>query len=475
MKKTQLLFTALLVPVDFLMLLLAGIAAYRFRIDSFVTEIRPVIYALSFADYISYVIIAAIIWQILFVFNGLYTTKSTRTLSKELGKIFMGCSIGLLVIVFAIFLQRELFSSRFIILMAWALAIAYVFVGRIIVLAIQRAFLLRGIGATNIILIGQDAPTMALLSAINTHPKHGFVIVKHIPQLSDETRDIIIKLKKKYDIDEVVVGDAHISREQMLGILEITEELHLGFRYAADLFNAAASNTSIEAIAGLPLIEIKKTNLEGWGRIVKRIFDVIASLALIILTSPLLIIAALAVRLTSIGPVIYKNERVGQKGEFFDTFKFRSMYSQFSVGKQFANTQAALKVEEELKKTQNTRSGPLYKITNDPRITPVGKFIRRWSIDELPQLFNVLFGDMSLVGPRPHQPREVALYQMHHKRLLTIKPGVTGMAQVSGRSDLSFEDEARLDIYYIENWSLWLDIQILLKTPFAVLKSRKTE
>lgn len=475
MKKAQLFFSAILVPVDFLMLVVAGIFAYRLRIDSFVTEIRPVIYALEFNDYLSYTVIAALTWMFIFVCVGLYQTKSTRKLSSELGKIFVGCSIGLLVIVFAIFLQRELFSSRFIIILAWALAIVSVFIGRVIVLYIQRLFLLNGIGALKIILVGNDSHTLSLLQEIDSHPKHGFHIIKHLPDFDDKTLDSIRKLHKKYDLDEIMIGDASASKEAKLQLLELTEELHLGFRYAADIFNAAASNTSVEPLAGIPLIELKKTSLDGWGRIVKRSFDIIISFVIIVILSPILALAALLVKLTSKGPIIFLNERVGQRGELFDTYKFRSMYSQFSVGKQFSASNAALKIEEELKKSQNSRSGPLYKIANDPRITPVGRFIRRWSIDELPQLFNVLNGTMSLVGPRPHQPREVALYEKHHKRLLTIKPGITGMAQVSGRSDLTFEDEARLDIYYIENWSLWKDIQILLKTPFAVLRSRKTE
>jgi lipopolysaccharide/colanic/teichoic acid biosynthesis glycosyltransferase len=150
--------------------------------------------------------------------------------------------------------------------------------------------------------------------------------------------------------------------------------------------------------------------------------------------------------------------------------KYCSMYQKDSTGVQFGDAgQAALAREEELIKLHNTRTGPIYKIGNDPRVTPFGRWLRRWSIDELPQFFNVLKGDMSLVGPRPHQPREVDAYQPHHRRVLAIRPGITGLAQISGRSDLSFEDEVRLDTWYIENWSPALDLYILLKTPFAVL------
>ncbi len=474
MKRSQLFYTTLLVPVDFLMLILASIAAYRFRIDSFVTELRPVIYTLDFKSYFGYTLIAASIWIVIFALSGLYVVRSNRKLSQELGKIFVGCSIGLLVIVFGIFLQRELFSSRFIILAAWAFAIVYVFIGRALVLLFQRYMFKKGFGAINLIVIGQDAHTKILVTEIMKHPSHGYRVIKNFPGFDATTQEKILALHKKGLIDDILVADPNIQRATQLAIINFTEEHHLGFRYAADMFNALATNTKVEPLAGIPIVEIRKTRLEGWGRVFKRSFDIIASLLLIILTSPIMILTALAVKLTSPGPVIFKNDRVGQKNILFDTLKFRSMRSEFSIGKQFKNTKKALEFEKDLIKKQNTRTdGPLYKIKDDPRLTPIGGFVRRWSLDELPQLFNVLRGDMSLVGPRPHQPREVAHYTTPQKRLLTLKPGITGMAQVSGRSDLSFEDEVTLDLYYIENWSPWLDIQILLKTPIAVLKSRK--
>ncbi|PIT94017.1 hypothetical protein COU00_01255, partial [Candidatus Falkowbacteria bacterium CG10_big_fil_rev_8_21_14_0_10_43_11] len=188
----------------------------------------------------------------------------------------------------------------------------------------------------------------------------------------------------------------------------------------------------------------------------------------------LLIIFAILIKLESRGPAIYQNERVSKDG-IFKTYKFRSMQLQHCIGEEYRNNDEALELEAKLIVTQNTKEGPLYKIANDPRLTKVGKFIRRFSIDELPQFFNALFGTMSIVGPRPHQPREVALYQRHHKKVLAIKPGITGLAQISGRSDLNFEEEVKLDIYYLENWSLWFDVVIMLKTPIAILRKRKAE
>jgi lipopolysaccharide/colanic/teichoic acid biosynthesis glycosyltransferase len=198
------------------------------------------------------------------------------------------------------------------------------------------------------------------------------------------------------------------------------------------------------------------------------------SILFIILFSPILILAVFLVKITSRGPVIFLNERIGEDGKIFNLFKFRTMYAKHSIGKQFAGSAEALAFEQNLIRERGIKAGPVYKIKNDPRLTPVGKFLRRTSIDELPQFFNVLLGNMSLVGPRPHQLREVEKYERRHLKVLDIKPGITGIAQVSGRADLDFEDEVRLDTYYVENWSLALDLYILLKTPIAVLKGKGT-
>ncbi|MFC1613652.1 sugar transferase, partial [Patescibacteria group bacterium] len=225
--------------------------------------------------------------------------------------------------------------------------------------------------------------------------------------------------------------------------------------------------------ADIPIIEIKRTPLNGWGRIYKRIFDIIGSVLAIIIFSPIFIFTAIAIKLDSKGPILYLDYRYGQKFKKFIFYKFRSMKSELCDGEgPTATKQGNAMLSTLVNGENNTRFGPLHKIKNDPRITKVGKFIRKFSIDEFPQFFNVLKGDLSLVGPRPHMSLEVENYEKHHKRLFEIKPGITGLAQISGRSDLNFEDEVKLDTYYIENWSLKMDITILLKTPFMLLKRR---
>ncbi|WP_368498766.1 sugar transferase [Herbiconiux sp. A18JL235] len=210
-------------------------------------------------------------------------------------------------------------------------------------------------------------------------------------------------------------------------------------------------------VAGLPLIHVETPRYEGFKRYQKRIFDFLASGALIIIALPVLVLIALLIRLTSPGPVLFKQERVGLNGTKFSMLKFRSMVT---------NADALI---EDLKTAERTEGNTvLFKMKDDPRVTRVGRVLRKFSLDELPQLFNVLRGDMSLIGPRPPLQREVELYETHVHRRFLMKPGITGLWQVSGRSDLSWEDSVRLDLYYVENWSIVGDFIILLKTVRAV-------
>lgn len=465
MKKTDLLFAIILIPIDFLMLVLAALSAYSLRVGSFVTEIRPVIYALSFGEYFTYTILMALMMLVIFAIAGLYAIQTGRKFSQEFAKIFLACSTGVLAIIVAIFLKRELFSSRFIILAGWGFAVLYVTIGRIIIYQIQKSLLKRGLGSKRVIIIGNDKNTNALIKTLKNKPTLGYQVIKNYSTFNEEIKNEILELHRQARIDEIIQADPNLAKEITLNLIDFTEANNITFKFSADIFKTKTSHLGIDTLAGIPIFEIKKTKLEGWGRIYKRIFDIIVSAIFIILTSPIMLITAIAVKLNSRGPVFFSRlddgspvKRMGQYGKPFRYFKFRSMVDK-------SDSLRYSKALQEL----NLREGPLVKIKNDPRITRVGKFIRKYSIDELPELFLVFIGKMSLVGPRPHLPEEVAKYKDYQRKVLDIKPGITGLAQVSGRSDLDFDEEVKLDTYYIENWSLWLDIQILLKTPKVVL------
>ncbi|MCD5343535.1 sugar transferase [Arthrobacter sp. AK04] len=233
---------------------------------------------------------------------------------------------------------------------------------------------------------------------------------------------------------------------------------NIGLIMAPALTDIAGPRIHTQQVAGLPLIHVTTPTLEGGQRVAKRLFDIAVSGTLLVLVSPVLMVAAALVRLDSPGPVLFRQERVGMEGNRFVMLKFRSMA---------VDAEAKLAALEQ----NNEGSGPLFKMKNDPRITRVGRFLRRFSIDELPQLCNVLGGSMSLVGPRPPLPREVEAYEHDVRRRLLVKPGLTGLWQVSGRSNLSWQDSVRLDLYYVENWSLAGDFSILLRTVRAVFKS----
>jgi exopolysaccharide biosynthesis polyprenyl glycosylphosphotransferase len=300
----------------------------------------------------------------------------------------------------------------------------------------------------------------------------GYKIVEQSKTVDDQFFDKLIKVIQLKAIDEVIVADQGLARSAMAQLIEFSKTHHLDFKFAADIFDSRISHISMRPLAGIPLVELQRTPLQGWGRIFKRLSDVGLATIAIIIFSPLLLATALGIRLTSPGPVIYRNRRVGEAGREFDTLKFRSMKQEYCIGDQFTNNEAALLLERQLIQERSIKSGPLYKIQDDPRVTKFGAFIRRTSLDEFPQFFNVLKGDMSLVGPRPHQPREVAQYHVSAKAILGMKPGITGLAQISGRSDLAFEEEIRLDSYYMENWSILLDVYILFKTPLVLLRKR---
>jgi len=480
MKKSELFFSALQVPVDFTMIVLAALSAYFIRnIPEFIlfaTEnvsdiinFQPKLYNYTLDVYLQIVLFVAPLFIIIYALEGLYDIRVTRKFWKEAIKVFSATSIGLVIIIVTIFLKREWFSSRFVILAAWLLAFVYVLVARYLIQLVQK-WLLRskGIGVHRVLLIGHNGKMDIIYKIIKNNKNLGYKVVDRI---STASLKIVKTIKQELGIDEIIVCEPTITDDEQEKLIDYCAIHNVTYKFIPT--TRETSKLEIGMFNGEPIIEVKNTPLDGWGRILKRGFDVFFSIIGIILTSPIMLITAIAVKLDSCGPIIYKNERIGSDGRKFFVFKFRYMKWDSCVTNKNPNVSAALKLERDLIKKMSVRRGPLYKIKNDPRKTRVGNFIERYSIDELPQFFNVLMGTMSLVGPRPHQEREVEKYMEYHRRLLTIKPGVTGMAQVAGRSDLDFEDEYKLDLYYIENWSLWLDIQICLKTVRVLFRKRK--
>lgn len=459
MKRVELLISALLVPVDFFMIVAAGFVSYYLRFTSF-AEVRPVVYALPFRDYVNIIFTVAALWIAVFALSGLYSVRGTKRIPDELVKIVFACSTGVMLLIIVIFFQRELFSSRFIILSGWVLSMVFISLARLITRLIQHSLYMRGIGVHHIILIGSDRATDEIAQHYLDRPALGYRVIDRAAELNPELIAKLERYSHTRAVDEIVAADSTIPKSDILQLIDFANDHHLTFKYAADRFETQAASLEVTAVSGIPIIEIRRTPLDGWGMILKLVFDYVGAIFGLLVLSPLGLLTALFIAIDSSGPVFLGLKRIGRAGRPFTLYKFRSMVKN------------AHELKAQLLPLNERQDGPLFKLKRDPRITRIGRFIRKTSIDEIPQLWNVLRGEMSLVGPRPHEPEEVAQYTRHHRTLLTVKPGVTGLAQISGRSELTFEEEVRLDTYYIEHWSLKLDLRIIAKTPSVVLSTR---
>lgn len=469
MKRSEIFLMVIQVPVDFLMLVLAGISAYFFRFTSWAVELKPILFKMTLPEFLWFVGIVAIGWIFIFALTGLYSTNPNRKLARDLTRVVLACSAGLGAVALYLLFTQIQFDSRFLVVASWVFAIVYVGTGRILMRGVKGLLYRFDIGLRRVAVIGSGLVTKEIVKTLKERKALGYNVVLEVPWFSEDKREEF----KKLNLDEIIFTNPRANEEETFMIIDFANENHIIFKYSADLFAAYSANMSVNPLAGVPIVELRRTPLDGWGRVTKRVFDIIMSMFVIIITAPIMLVSALIVLFETGWPIIYRNERVGIRGKNFFTLKFRSMFKKDCTGSQFGSAgKTAEEKERELIQERSIKAGPVYKIANDPRVTPFGRFIRRWSVDELPQFFNVLFGSMSIVGPRPHQPREVVQYEKKYRKLLTLKPGITGLAQISGRSNLTFEEEARLDILYIEKWNLLLDFIIFIKTPFVVLRRK---
>lgn len=422
-------------------------------------------YLPSYPDYLNFSLIASLFLIALFTLNGLYSIKFTEGIGKTVLKIVYLVSVWLMFIIAYYYLVvHELFFSRIALAQIWVFAILFLILGRWVIRLVQNSMHRFGIGQIRLLFIGAGDSANHTYQALKNDRRY-----KIIGALAEKTESRprgqlkivgtfseITKISKKYSVDEVIQAELidEMPPEKILAFCR-SEQIH--YYFIPEVLQLQTINIGMEMIDGIPLVSLKQTRLEGWGWVYKRLFDFFGALVLIILLIPVWVIIGILIKVDSRGPVFYVSRRK-YKDKTFGLVKFRSMV---------VNAEAQKKALLE----KNERSGPLFKIKNDPRVTKLGRFLRKTSIDELPQLFNVLMGNMSLVGPRPHLPEEVAQYETHHLGVFVVKPGISGLAQINGRSNLDFEDEIKLDFYYIENWSFWLDIKILLRTVGVIFRA----
>lgn len=470
MKRSEIGFNLASIPLDAGMLFLAGILAFYSRLQ-FREFIGPVLFDLQIWGFIWIAVKIIPVMSIIFAISGLYNLRSPSKLTAEFLKIFYSVTVGVGIVVVLFFFDRTVFPSRFIILATAVLAILFVFTGRLLLRTIQRYLYSKGLGLHRLIVINGTGQAKNL-EALFKNRKLGYEVVKEI-EAGDSLMEELNNLDPNLPVDEIFQTNSTLSDDINSKILEYARSRGLEFSFVPNIFDMQRNMVEVESYAGVPVVLIKNTPLEGWGKVVKRLIDIFGSLTAILILSPIFLIIYIAVKLDSKGPAIYSALR-GGKGKDFSFYKFRSMYSHMSPG---LGGETAEKLRAELweKNDRGGKDGPFLKIKNDPRVTRVGRIIRKTKLDEIPQFWNVLKGDMSLVGPRAHVLDEVERYRDAYKRMFSIKPGIFGMSQVAQVNfpDLPFAEEIKLNTYYIENWSVGLDIKILIKSAYLLLFGKK--
>ncbi len=459
MKKSEAIFGLLRIPVDALAVFAALLLAYRLRqmnIDLIpgVQLLDPATTLPDLPDYLSLFVTPGIFGFLFFATClGMYILLSTRSAWNEVGKLFIASFLWLVAVIAWYFLvKKQLFYSRMLLVHCAFFIAVFGMIGRVSVLLLQRAFLHCGVGVRSVISIGGQS----IVKAAKTTLVHD-IRYKYLGHLS--TLNEIKALRKNQEIDLVLQTDPDPKNSTTNLLIEYCRSEHIHYAFLPPVLAENPHQLRTDRLGLVPMLSFSPTPLDGWGRVFKRIFDLLGSAILIIILSPILLAIILALALAQGFPIFYVSKRISDPlRNTVPVLKFRTMIKN------------ADKKKAALKEKSHRTDGPLFKIKNDPRVTTFGRTLRRFSLDELPQIFNVLVGHMSLVGPRPHLPDEVDRYSSYERRVFAVKPGITGLAQVSGRSDLVFKEEVRLDLKYIEEWSLFLDLWILWRTIFAVLR-----
>jgi len=457
MKKEHAFFAATLVISDALMAALSLYLAYQLRLLSPHENVSP------FKEYLPMMVIYVASIITVFFFAKLYHRLWRRSSLDEFYTIFGSVSIAtLLTIAVLSFLKSSLDYQRLTVIYMWFISIILINVGRFLHSRWQQSMMGRGIGQENLLVIGSGDVARMIVHKALASPKLGYKVVGVIYTNGDRTpipnvpilgevKDIP-KVISDHEVEEIIIAMPEASHQELVDIIALCERDKVGIKVFPDVFQIMAKEVGIGDLGGLPLITVRDVVLRGWKLSLKRGMDIVLSAIGLVMLSPFMLLTAILIKLESPGPVFYVQERMGLDAKPFPMLKFRSMRQDAEA------------------------NGPGWTRANDPRRTKLGAILRKLSIDELPQLINVLLGDMSLVGPRPERPvyveqfkRSIPRYMERHKE----KAGITGWAQVNGlRGDTSIAERTKYDLWYIENWSIWLDIKILLMTIFKVFTDR---
>ena len=412
----------------------------------------------------------------LFAFKGLYRLPRNTGWLSQLGIILSSVTTAVAMTIVITFLSTPSFYSRLIFGLAWGMIVLLVALGRLLITLWRRRRWEEGKDLERVLVVGSSGLGRQVMRNLERSPSIGYELSGYLHDAQDRPASIpddsmpvnapllgslsqLPLVVAQHAIDHVIVALPFWQNQHLRRVVEMCHQLGVPFQVVPDFHELSFDRVTIQELRGVPLLGLRENVIRGWNYALKRAVDVGIVIILLPIWGTLSLIIMLLIKLDSPGPVIFRQTRIGRNGRPFEFLKFRTMV---------CNAEA---LKEQLL-SQNERQGAVFKMKNDPRRTRIGRWLRKMSLDELPQFLNVLRGEMSMVGPRPAVPEEVAQYETWQKRRLEVMPGCTGLWQVMGRSNTSFDEMVRLDIYYAEHWSVALDLRIMLLTIPAILSGR---
>lgn len=469
---TSILYAFSLVVGDFLALLSAFVFAYMLRVSF---DPRPLINDISAAEYLRVWFVLTPVWIVVFALLGLYRRSIYEYRWRELIGLLVGTAVGIMIVITYDFVAKEgIFPARLVPVYALGLGYLLLVLERTILRGTRMLLWRYGTGVNNILIIGHGPVVDQLVRGVNNPSSTGYRVVAVASKFAPikykgkhfTTADKAFAELNTLGVQTILYTGVSTDTKEVDTALATAQANHMAFKFIPAHDGILSNNIEVELFQGLPVVSVHQTALTGWGRIAKRLFDIFASGIALVLLSPIFLIIALVVRLSDWGPVFFKQKRLSRFETHFNIYKFRTNKMSYN----------GLDPEEAFAKMGNPELAKEYRkngdyLEKDPRITGVGRFLRKTSLDELPQLVNVFKGDISLVGPRALVPKELAHYPFKNL-ILSVKSGITGLAQTSGRRDINFEERRALDLYYVQNWSFWMDIKILIRTVVDVLGGR---
>jgi exopolysaccharide production protein ExoY len=477
-RRNEMIYTLALILMDLLALFEAFNLAYKLRAD----QAKPLAHFISAQDFGLTMLLVSPMWPLIFGVCGLYGGYGQRGRLSELGRTVVAGAGGVMTLIVVDYMKLgTVFPSRAVPLLAFVLGFVSVTIGRYLVRSVARAIFVRGRGLHNVVVVGVGDLARRITGGLD-QARSGYRVVaavdssgrvdtfQGVAAYSDLQTAVSAA---RVPVDEVVQADLSLDQAAMTDLIGFATRRGISYRFGPNQFGVYAAGATLSVVGGIPVMEVRLTPLEGWGRLSKRAFDTLGALVGLVHLSPVFLAIIAALKVTEPGaPVLYHQKRMGRGSRPISVLKFRSMSWAYSVGpgRPFASAVAAFAAmgREDLVSEFDLH----HKVEDDPRVTKIGKFLRKTSLDELPQFFNVLRGELSLVGPRPITVAEYERYGLGGPTYLALKPGITGLWQVSGRSDVGYNERVKLDIHYVENWNLALDIRIILKTVAVVLARR---